>query len=110
MGRLVRIMRKVQPVVLVTLPVIMMLWAWLKLSGAAVVTTVCACVALVPFFAGFEKSRRRARDLMPIVILTALAVGSHFFEAWLDRRHPGQPSSITFTWVPFLPRTTGLST
>ena len=74
MGRLVRIMRKVQPVVLVTLPVIMMLWAWLKLSGAAVVTTVCACVALVPFFAGFEKSRRRARDLMPIVILTALAV------------------------------------
>ena len=30
-------------------------------------------------------------------ILTALAVGSHFFEAWLDRRHPGQPSSITFT-------------
>ena len=74
MGRLVRVMRIVQPVVLVALPVIMMLWAWLKLPGTVVVTTVCACVALVPFFAGFEKSRRRARDLMPIVILTALAV------------------------------------
>ena len=30
-------------------------------------------------------------------ILTALAVGSHFFEAWLDRRYPGQPAPIKFT-------------
>ncbi len=31
------------------------------------------------------------------VILTVLAVGSHFFEAWLDRRYPGQPGPIKFT-------------
>ena len=74
MGRLARGMRIVQPVVLVALPVIMMLWAWLRLPNAALVTSVCACVALVPFFVGFERSRRRARDLMPIVVLTALAV------------------------------------
>ena len=30
-------------------------------------------------------------------ILTALAVGSHFFEAWLDRRYPGRPGPIKFT-------------
>ena len=30
-------------------------------------------------------------------ILTTLAVGSHFFETWLDRRHPGQPAPIKFT-------------
>ena len=74
MGRLAHIMRIIQPVVLVTLPVIMVLWAWLKLPNAALVTSACACAALVPFFVGFEKSRRRARDLMPVVVLTALAV------------------------------------
>lgn len=31
------------------------------------------------------------------IILTALAAGSHFFEAWLDRRHPDVPGPITFT-------------
>ena len=67
-------MRIVQPVVLVALPAIMMLWAWLRLPNGALVTSVCACVALIPFFVGFERSRRRARDLMPIVVLTALAV------------------------------------
>jgi len=31
------------------------------------------------------------------LILTALATGSHFFEAWLDRKRPGKPSPVTFT-------------
>ena len=67
-------MRIVQPAMLVALPVVMLLWAWLRLPNAVLVTTACACVALVPFFVSYEKSRRRARDLMPIVVLTALAV------------------------------------
>ncbi|MBR3317269.1 MAG: ECF transporter S component [Atopobiaceae bacterium] len=74
MSRFVRVIQIVQPIVLVALPVIMLLWAWLKLPNAALVTSACACAALVPFFVGFEKSRRRARDLMPVVVLTALAV------------------------------------
>ena len=74
MDRLTRVMRAVQPVVLVALPFIMLLWAWFKLPNAALITSACACVALVPFFVSFEGSRRRARDLMPIVVLTALAV------------------------------------
>ncbi len=74
MSRFVRAMRIVQPVVLVALPVVMLLWAWLGLPNAALVTGICACAALVPFFVSFEKSRRRARDLMPVVVLTALAV------------------------------------
>ena len=74
MDRLARFMRIVQPAVLVALPIVMLLWAWLKLPNAALVTTASACVALVPFFVSFEKSRRRARNLMPVVILTALAV------------------------------------
>ena len=31
------------------------------------------------------------------IILTALATGSHFFEAWLERKHPAAPAPITFT-------------
>ena len=31
------------------------------------------------------------------IILTALATGSHFFESWLDRKHPAAPAPITFT-------------
>lgn len=31
------------------------------------------------------------------IILTALATGSHFFEAWLERKHPALPAPITFT-------------
>lgn len=31
------------------------------------------------------------------LILTALAAGSYFFEAWLDRRRPTKPAPITFT-------------
>ena len=31
------------------------------------------------------------------IILTALAVGSYFFETWLDRKRPELPGPITFT-------------
>ena len=31
------------------------------------------------------------------IILTALATGSHFFEGWLERKHPASPAPITFT-------------
>ena len=31
------------------------------------------------------------------IILTALAIGSHFFEGWLERKHPASPAPITFT-------------
>lgn len=31
------------------------------------------------------------------IILTALAIGSHFFEGWLERKHPASPPHITFT-------------
>jgi hypothetical protein len=31
------------------------------------------------------------------LILTALATGSYFFEAWLDRKRPEKPGPITFT-------------
>ena len=81
MGKLGRFMRAIEPVSLVALPIVMALWAWLRLPNAALVTSACAIVALVPFFVSFEAERRRARDIMPIIVMTALAVAGRLIFA-----------------------------
>ena len=81
MGRLTRMMRLLEPVVLVALPVLMMIWAWLELPNAAIVTSAAAVVALVPFFVSFESGSRRARDIMPVIVMTALAVAGRLIFA-----------------------------
>lgn len=80
-GILARTMRRVEPIVLVAQPVVMLIWAWLDLPEAALVTSVLACVALVPFFVSFEAAHLKARDLMPIVVMTALAVAGRLIFA-----------------------------
>ena len=81
MGKLTRAMRILEPVVLVALPVLMMAWAWLELPNAAIVTSAAACVALIPFFVSFESGSRRARDIMPVIVMTALAVAGRLIFA-----------------------------
>ena len=81
MGKLRRALRLIEPVVLVALPVAMMLWAWLDLPNAAIVTSVFAFVALVPFFISFESGSRRARNIMPVIVMTALAVAGRLIFA-----------------------------
>lgn len=76
-----RAMKLLEPVVLVALPVLMVVWAWLKLPNAAVVTSVAAVAALIPFFVSFESGNRRARDIMPIIVMTALAVAGRLIFA-----------------------------
>ena len=66
---------------LVALPVLMMAWAWLELPNAALVTSAAACVALVPFFVSFESGSHRARDIMPVIVMTALAVAGRLIFA-----------------------------
>jgi len=75
------VMRRLEPVALIALPLVMLLYAWLRLPNAALVTAVCAVIALVPFFASFELAHLRARDLMPIVVMTALAVAGRLIFA-----------------------------
>ncbi len=81
MGKVGRFMRAIEPVALVALPIVMLIWAWLRLPNAALVTSACAIVALVPFFVSFEAERRRARDIMPIIVMTALAVAGRLIFA-----------------------------
>jgi len=81
MSGLARAMRAIEPVMLVALPVVMLLWAWLKLPNAALVTSACAVVSILPFFISFESQRHKARDLMPIIVMTALAVAGRLIFA-----------------------------
>ena len=81
MSKMGRFMRAIEPFTLVALPVIMLIWAWLSLPNAALVTSACAVLALIPFFASFEAERRKARDIMPIIVMTALAVAGRLIFA-----------------------------
>ena len=81
MGKFGRFMRAIEPVVLVALPIVMLICAWLHVPNAALITSACAVVALVPFFASFEAERRRARDIMPIIVMTALTVAGRLIFA-----------------------------
>ena len=57
------------------------------------------------FIMTLRTERHQMDDIPPLLtnpvfialILTALATGSHFFESWLDRKHPVAPAPITFT-------------
>ena len=81
MGKMGTFMRAVEPVALIALPIVMLIWAWLRLPNAALVTSACAVVAIIPFFASFEAERRCARDIMPIIVMTALAVAGRLIFA-----------------------------
>ena len=78
----------VQPVVLVLLPVFLLVCAVLRVPNAALITSIVAVVSLVPFFAQFELSHLRPRDLMPIVVMTALAVAGRLVFAPLPEIKP----------------------
>jgi len=76
-----RFLDVLEPVILIALPVFMVVCAWFRLPNAVVLTTAAAIITLVPFFARFELSHLRARDLMPIVVMSALAVAGRMILA-----------------------------
>lgn len=81
MSATTRAMRSLEPLALAGLPALMAAWVWFGLPNTAVVTSAAAVLALIPFFASFESGNRRARDIMPIVIMTALAVAGRLIFA-----------------------------
>lgn len=74
-------MHRIEPLMLVAAPLIMIVWAVLKLPNAALVTSVCAGISVIPFFVSFESARHKARDLMPIIVMTALTVAARLIFA-----------------------------
>ncbi|MBQ6585744.1 MAG: ECF transporter S component [Coriobacteriales bacterium] len=54
-------------------PAALITCALLGVRNSGVLTASIAGVAVLPFFLSFERSKPRARDLMPVVVLTAIA-------------------------------------
>lgn len=66
---------------LITVPAMMALCAYFQIEQAALISLVAVFVTLAIFFAGFEFSRPNLRDLMPTVVLGALAAAGRILFA-----------------------------
>lgn len=62
-------------------PVALVACAWLGVEQTALVSMVVVACALLLFFAGYEASSPRLRDIMPIAVLAALAAAGRILFA-----------------------------
>ncbi len=75
-------MRKFTWLGIVILLIIMYICASLQIEQSALFIFLAALLAIMPFFLSFESRKPKPRDLMPIVVLSALAIaGSIIFIA-----------------------------
>ncbi|MDR1068687.1 MAG: ECF transporter S component [Clostridiales Family XIII bacterium] len=63
-----------EPVMLALVLVILIICAVLKFQNNALILAVIAFMSFVPFAVSFEKRRPKPAEIMPIVVLTAIAV------------------------------------
>lgn len=66
---------------LVSVPLILFLCAYYQISQTALLTFLAAVVALIPFFLRFEQKKPKPRDIMPIVVLAAIAAAGRILFA-----------------------------
>lgn len=63
--------------------VTMFLCAWFEIEQTVLFIFLAALLALIPFFISFEKGNAKPRDLMPVIVLSTLAiVGRLLFAAF----------------------------
>lgn len=65
----------------IAVPVALVVCAWFGIEQTALVSMVVVAAALLLFFAGYEASRPRLRDIMPIAVLAALAAAGRILFA-----------------------------
>lgn len=68
-----KMLKVLEPLCLILVPGMLVGCALLGWQHTALVSTLVVVLALLPFFARFERQRPRPRDLMPIVVLSAIA-------------------------------------
>ncbi|MCL1799411.1 MAG: ECF transporter S component [Eggerthellaceae bacterium] len=83
-----RVLRAFEVLVLVAVPAVLILCAFLRVSQTAVLTLVVALVALVVFFASYEVGRPTLRQVMPTVVLGALAAAGRMLFAAVPNVKP----------------------
>ncbi len=77
-----RIGHLVEGAVLISVPLVLALCAYFSIRQAALITLFTVCSALVLFIVGWERSAPALRQIMPVVVLAALAaVGRLIFIA-----------------------------
>ena len=59
---------------LIIVPVVLVFCVLLEIEYSALVTTIVVALALVPFLIGLERDELKPKNIMPIVVLAALAV------------------------------------
>lgn len=84
----IRVLDIIEPLVLVLVPLGLVACVYFKVPNSALVTALFATASIVPFFIRFEVSRPRARDFMPIVVLSALAVAARLVFAPIPAINP----------------------
>lgn len=62
-------------------PVVLAVCAWMNLDQTAVLSLVVLLASLAVFFASYERSRPRLRDIMPTAVLAALAAAGRILFA-----------------------------
>lgn len=65
--------RIVEWAVIALVPCVLLLCALFEVEQAAILTMFTAIFASIPFFLHFERARPKPRDIMPIVVMAALA-------------------------------------
>ena len=63
-----------EAVSLIIVPVVLVLCVLFEIEYSAMVTTIVVALALVPFLIGLERDELKPKNIMPIVVLAALAV------------------------------------
>lgn len=71
----------VEAVAVGAVPVALAACAWFGVEQTALVSMVVVACALLLFFAGYEVSRPRLRDIMPVAVLAALAAAGRILFA-----------------------------
>ena len=76
-----RLQSAVEAVVLIAVPVVLFLCAWFQVEQAALLSMAVAAGAVVVFFVGYEASKPALRQIMPTVVLGALAAAGRILFA-----------------------------
>ena len=66
---------------LLAVPAVLFICAWQQVEQTALLSLLAVLAALVPFFLHFEHQKPRPRDIMPIVVLSAIAAAGRILFA-----------------------------
>lgn len=83
-----RWLKIIEPISLLSVPTVLFIGAYFQIEATALFTLLTVIAALVPFFLRFELQKPRARDIMPIVVLAAVACAGRLIFAALPNFKP----------------------